>query len=224
MAPDQPPVAAGISLPDLNQIQNDGQYRILHRYQTKFFLDDSGNIRNATTVGSHVAVNGKTKGGIGLEANELYSGSPAVGPFTFPLMLSEKSKWNMHEANTSSQVSGYADGRVGAKGRNSIWRLLGKDAPWIYSEIIHEVKPDRSVQTTHRTSLDIAWQEGSAQQGASPFNNLNIYKAIIGKDDDGGFTVNYERINLLKMEGKIEPFFNSASGQWPEPAIPPSIR
>jgi hypothetical protein len=226
MAPDQPPVDPGISFPKLKQIQNDGEYRIMHRYQTKFFLDDSANMRNQPiTVGEHVAFHGKTKGGLGLEANELYPGSPAFGPVTFPLMSSETDKvWNRHEANTSSKVSGYALARVGPKGRNANWRLVGKDAPFVFSEIIHEVKPDRSVQTIHRTSLDITWGESSGQQGSLPFNNLNIYKSAVRKDENGLVGVNYTRINRLRMEGSLEPFVNSASGQWPEPSIPPSIR
>ena len=94
------------------------------------------------------------------------------------------------------------------------------DAPWIFSEIIFEMKPDGTVDTRLRTSVDIAWKDGSVTSGTKQFNNLNIYKRTVTVDG----VVQYERKGLLQMEGKLEPFVKSASGVWPEPPLSPEIQ
>ena len=111
---------------------------------------------------------------------------------------------------------------LGEKGRNVNWRLFGKDAPWIFSEIIHELKSDGSVEASHKLSVDITWKNGQ-KQGDTPFNNLNIYKRNIVFNQDGSIQANYDREDLLPMEGELKPFIDSASGQWPELAIAPSV-
>ena len=159
-------------------------------------------------VGEHIADKGVTKVGLALTANQLYPGSPAIGPFTLPLMESEDNEFNHTPKNEpvstdKTKLSGYSTARIGPTGRNVNWRLFGKDAPWIFSEIVHEVKPDRIVQTTHRTSVDVSWRDGSVIQGEVPFNNLNIYKAKTRREDDGGTIVEYVRSDLLEMESKL---------------------
>lgn len=225
-APDAPKVGDLITTAGLAQIKRDKQFRIMHRYQAKFMLDENGFITGRTTVGEHIADKGITKVGVGLEAGELFPGSPKIGPYTFPLFESEDNQYNQSPDNQpigsgKTKMSGYSTARIGEKGRNVNWRLFGKDAPWIYSEMVFEVKPDRSVQTTQRASVDISWRDGSVIQGDKQFNNLNIYKATLDPQDN---IVIYERKDLLEMEGKLAPFINSASGQWPEPNIPPSIQ
>lgn len=227
LAPDQPLAPPQIAATSLSQTQQAQQFRIMHRYQAKFMLDDAGKIIDKLRVGAHIADKGITKVGWGIEANQLWDGSPALGPWVF---LSTESETN-EELNGKEPVSsdgtttsGFATGRIGEKGRNVNWRLFGKDAPWIFSEIVFEVRSDRTVETSHRTSVDILWRDGSIVQGDKQFNNLNIYKAKIERVDSGAFVVTYDRLDELKMEGKLEPFINSGSQQWPGPNIPPSVQ
>jgi hypothetical protein len=227
MAPDQPEVDDQYSASALEAIRQAGEFRIMHRYQAKFSVDNNGNVIGLPiTVGEHVSDEGITKGGFGFVADQFYPGSPAIEPVTFPFMESETNGWMKHEGHKAAKLSGYCTARIGEKGRNVNWRLFGLDAPWIFSEIVHEVKPDRTVETTVRTSVDVSWKDGSIIQGATPFNNLSIYKAIPNQRQDGSFAVTYEREpdGLLEMEGKLERFINSVSGRWPEPDIPPSVR
>ena len=229
MAPDDPKAEAQFAASDLTTIQQAREFRVMHRYQAKFLVDDSGKVSGKPLmVGAHIADKGVTKVGFALTADQLYPGSPPFGPVTFPLMEPEDNEYNHPPKNEpvstdKTKLSGYATARIGPTGRNVNWRLFGKDAPWIFSEIVHEVKPDRTVETTHRTSVDITWRAGSIVEGNVQFNNLNIYKAKTRREDDGAFFVDYERLDLLEMEGKLEPFINSASGQWPEADIPPSV-
>jgi hypothetical protein len=86
------------------------------------------------------------------------------------------------------------------------------------------MKSDRTFTELYKTSVDASWSETSGRQGQTPFNNLNIYKGIVGQLQDGSFTVTFTRKDLMPMEGEMEPFINSASGQRPEPPIPPSVQ
>ncbi|MCX6975300.1 MAG: hypothetical protein NTZ94_13620 [Verrucomicrobia bacterium] len=86
------------------------------------------------------------------------------------------------------------------------------------------MKADLTIETTIEASVDIIWRNEADVQGTKQFNNLNIYKAKPKTLDDGSVVINYDRLGLLPMAGKLEPFINSASGQWPEPAIPPSVQ
>jgi hypothetical protein len=223
LAPDKPTVGEQITASDLPTAQDAGQYRIMHRYQTKIMADEAGKITTTNPVGTHISAHGLTKVGVGIEANQLYPGSPKVGPFTLPTFDSDTNEFNGNEPLSSdrTKTSGFSTARVGDKGCNVNWRLFGKDAPWIFSEIIFELKSDRSVQATHRASVDITWKDGSVIRGRNNFNNLNIYKAAFDPQDK---VLIYERKGLLEMEGQLESFVNSASGQWREPNISPSIK
>lgn len=230
MAPDDPKPAEQFAASDLTTLQQARQFRIMHRYQVKFFVDDNGRITGMPLlVGKHISDKGTTKLGFALTANQLYPGSPAFGPVQFPFlsMESEDNEYNRAPKNEpvsadKTKLSGYATARIAETGRNVNWRLFGKDAPWIFSEIVHEVKSDRTIQTTHRTSVDISWRDGSVIEGETPFNNLNIYKRQKNLE-----TEDFDYIrqgDVLSMEGKLKPFIDSASGKWPEPKIPPSVK
>jgi hypothetical protein len=227
LGPDQPLAPPQIAESSLSQTQQEEQFRIMHRYQAKFTLDDFGKIKTRLLVGTHIADKGITKIGWGIEENQLWDGSPSLGPWQLLPTESETNELLNGKESVSTdgiRISGFATGRIGEKGRNANWRLFGKDAPWIFSEIVFEVKSDRTVETTHRTSVDISWRDGSVVQGNKQFNNLNIYKGIQQRRQDGSFVITYQREGLLEMEGKLEPFINSASGQWPEPNISPLIQ
>jgi len=170
-----------------------------------------------------------TKAGIGLEEDQLFPGSPQIGPLTLPLFESETNQYNeppLSEplAADGKRTSGFSTGRIGETGRNVNWRLFGLDAPWIFSEIIFEIQSDRSVKTIHKASVDVEWENGSLTQGDNPFNNLNIYLGVQSQGQDGSYKITYERKGLLRMEDELEDFINSASGDWPEPDIPPSVQ
>ena len=131
-----------------------------------------------------------------------------------------------HGARTISgdgrKQSYFASARIGEKGRNVNWRIFGKDAPWIFSEIIHELKPNRTVEASIGLSVDVTWKNGLTE-GETPFNNINIYKRNIVFNQDGSINGDYQREKVLQMNGELKPFIDSASGQWPEPDSNPSI-
>jgi len=95
------------------------------------------------------------------------------------------------------------------------------EAPWIWSEIIVEVQPDRSVKERVWTSIDTHWSQGGNMTGEKPFNDLKIYKGENGPQSTGGGRV-FRKIGHLSMENSVEDFINSATGARPEPSIPPS--
>jgi hypothetical protein len=61
----------------------------------------------------------------------------------------------------------------------------------------------------------------STKKGIDP---LNLYKGVVEQLQDGSFVVTFTRKHLMPMEGELETFINSASGQRPEPPIPPSVQ
>ena len=84
---------------------------------------------------------------------------------------------------------------------------------------------DRSVAAQIKASVDKSWNETTgAVQGETAFNNLYLYKALVLRLEDGSFTETFTLQKLMPMEGELEPFINSASGQRPEPPIPPSVQ
>lgn len=223
---DRPSVPATITEAALDGILQDQQYRILHRYQAKFQVEASGAIKSSSFQAlSPLGDQGKTKINIGVEAGEFNPvwDNPA---WVYNLSsdepeLSPKSNKDGKVSADAHAISSYWSARVGAHGRNANWRLMGMDAPWIFSEIIFEIKPDGTVDTRLRTSVDIAWKDGSVTSGTKQFNNLNIYKRTVTALQR---EVKYERQGLLEMEGKLEPFVKSASGVWPEPPLSPEIQ
>lgn len=227
LAPDDPKVPASIESDDITDLQQQKQFRVMHRYQVKFLVDETGKMVSKTRVGEHIADKGSTKVGIGIEENQLYPGSPQIGPIQLPFSFEpETNHYNRNEplAADGKRTSGFSTARIGETGRNVNWRLFGMDAPWIFSEIIFEIQSDRSVKTIHKASVDVEWENGSLTQGDNPFNNLNIYLGVQSQDQGGNYKITYKRKGLLRMEDELEDFINSASGDWPEPDIPPSVQ
>lgn len=123
----------------------------------------------------------------------------------------------------ATKLAGYASGRIGIRGRKVNWRLFGKDAPWIYSEILYRLNPDRTVTTRFNTSVDASWEDG-VTSGTIQCNNLNLYRATITQElGPGRFVKTYDRKAVLPMEGMVKPFIDSATGLWPEPFTIPSL-
>ena len=132
-------------------------------------------------------------------------------------------------------MSGYATARIGLKGQQASYRQFGKDAPWIFSEIILQLDPQGEVQLMGRTSTTVQWNYGTSAltsevtvsrspyapastPGISVFNNLNIYT----RSSPDEFKI--LRNGVLEMEGHLSGFVESTSGAWPEPSIAPSIQ
>ncbi len=234
LAPDSPLVEPTITATQLPGIVSAKQYRILHHYQIKFQIGEVGKINPASIIEiQHEANKGLTKivGGVLSDFRDaiqsaIGGGTVDWGPI-LQIRTEEPEGSPNHDARSNSsdgkKQSNFASARIGEKGRNVNWRLFGKDAPWIFSEIIHELKSDGSVEASHKFSVDITWKNGE-KQGETPFNNLNIYKRKIVFNQDGSIKADYEREDLLPMEGELKPFVDSASGQWPEPPIPPSVQ
>ncbi len=225
---DTAPLPDTIDTEKLKLVQSEKSYRIFHKYQCKFEVEEgkirANSLRHIDPIGDP----GTTKVSIGLDQGELlpYWDNPS---FTYPLFQDQP------EENPESTVEGrvgmggkatssYFSLRVGAKGRNANWRLFGKDAPWIFSEIIAELVPDGSVVTRLRTSVDIHWQDGQVIDGTVTFNNINIYERKPPEINGTSSVWDYVRRSTLTMEGQLEPFIMSASGNWPEPSLPPEIK
>jgi hypothetical protein len=239
------------------------QYRILHSVQALFFLDDSGQIDPGTlTVYDHIAKNGPTKLNLDLQIGEFGTTPslvttipplliPPVGVPPFSLtasILQEPSEPSPHNkrlkvASDKLALSSYASARIGLKGQRGSYRLFGKDAPWIFSEIIFEVSDTREIALKVGTSVTTEWTEtdptapadgggvvGRAASapattpGLCPFNNLNIYDYRPSIIDEPTSDYVYVRRGILEMEGHVEGFVESASGAWPEPPTTPSVK
>ena len=132
---------------------------------------------------------------------------------------------NLNSSRT--EYSHYASGRVGVEGSHANWRLTGKDVPWIYSEIITTLNPDRSVNTRIRTSVNKTWYDNSPIIGLNNFNDLSVFKYGKFVLENGIFEGYYSpaATNHMSMNEQIKPFIDSVPyGTWPNPEIPPSIQ
>jgi hypothetical protein len=230
VSPDAPLVQPTFNADTFDTIKDAEQYRVIHRYKSKFVVTSDGKIDSSKVLKiNHVAEGGPTKMNFGIAAGEFSPiwNNPAYTFFSLPKQPSETNQYQGAHAvsQDGKKLSYYATGRVGAGGQNVNWRLMGKDAPWIFSEIIIELKPDRTVAAQIKASVDKSWNETTgAVAGETAFNNLNLYKGLVEQRIDGSFVVTFTRQELMPMEGELEPFINSASGQRPEPPIPPSVQ
>jgi len=230
VSPDAPLVQPTFNADTFDTIKDAEQYRVIHRYKSKFVVTSDGKIDSGKVVKiNHVAEGGPTKMNFGIAAGEFSPiwNNPAYTFFSLPKQPSETNQYQGAHAvsQDGKKLSYYATGRVGAGGQNVNWRLMGKDAPWIFSEIIVELKPDRTVAAQIKASVDKSWNETTgAVAGETAFNKLNLYKGLVEKRIDGSFVITFTRQQLMSMEGELEPFINSASGQRPEPPIPPSVQ
>jgi hypothetical protein len=137
---------------------------------------------------------------------------------------------------SSMSLSGYAGARTGLKGQQSSYRQFGKDAPWIFSEIIFAIDNDGKVNLMDRTSTTVQWNlvvnpDGSeivsversshappSTPGISIFNNLSL----CAQSEINRFV----RLNggLLEMKDHLKSFVESGSGAWSEPDITPTVK
>ncbi len=226
VSPDAPPAPETFTPEGFNTLKDAEQYRVIHRYKSKFLVTSDGKIDSGKVVQiEHVAEGGPTKMNFGIAAGEFSPiwNNPAYTFFSLPKQPSETNQYQGAHAvsQDGTKLSCYATGRVGAGGQNVNWRLMGKDAPWIFSEIITELKSDRTVAAQIKTSVDKSWSAAGGVQGETAFNNLNLYKLQKNLETDEW---EFIRQTLMPMEGELEDFINSASGQRPEPPIPPSVQ
>ena len=226
VSPDSPLVPQSFTPATFDTLRANEQYRVIQRYMIRFLVTTDGKIDSESiTHIQNVAKTGPTKMNFGIAAGEF---GPLWDnpPYTFFSLPTQPSETNEHNAvqtvsGDGAKVSYYATGRVGLGGQNANWRLFGKDAPWIFSEIILELNPDRSVSAEIKTSVDTSWSDTGAIDGDNPFNNLNLYRLQKNLQTD---SFEFVRQKLFPMEGELEDFINSASGQKPEPKIPPSVQ
>ena len=239
-------VSGGLSLPNNSNyfaaIFAQKQYRLLHSFQAKFLIDDEGKIEApAASVIHNLGSVGVTK----LKAGFLKGEFGTVGGVDFPPVTwsydisTEPAETNAFNEMVSystdgKSISSFATGRIGLKGRQASYRQFGKDAPWIFSEIILQLDPQGEVMLLGRTSVTAQWEFDAAglvpnvnisrapaapgtTPGISIFNNLNVYtRSQLDRVErpSGG---------LMGMDGHLKSFVESPSGAWPEPAIGPSI-
>jgi hypothetical protein len=167
-----------------------GEYRVIHRYQIKFMVKETSvgtaiDPLSKKLVGPHVALGGPTKeritlqpealGGLITQATVLDLG--AAPPQPSPFIKQER----VDVVIPMRTISSYASARIGPQGQKVNWHLFGLDAPWIFSEIIYALNPDRSVTTKFRTSVDVIWQVGAIAAGTRQFNNLNLYEGRVSQ-------------------------------------------
>jgi hypothetical protein len=218
------------------------QYRFLQRFQARFLVDAQGRIENpASRVFPHIADVGPTKLKAGLAIGEI--GSIAGFPIPWnswsmdlPTEPAEASPHNgaINYAADGKSISGYASARIGLKGQQASYRQFGKDAPWVFSEVILQLDPFGKVKLMGRTSTTVQWEldtsgspvlrrsrspfASALTPGVAIFNNLSIYTRSTPEQ--------FVRLpdGLLEMEGHLSSFVESASGAWPEPPIAPSIQ
>lgn len=217
-SPDHPAVPGIISAEELPALIRAKQFRILHRLQVKFTINEKGRIgwRDWRPVGGHLAEPGLTKASIKTPfgfisaPDQLAPSPPEESPFNRRLVRSED----------GMKISGYASARVGFEAQNPQWRLFGTQAPWIFSEIIFELDDKGSVSTLHRTSVRAEVRDNEVVLGSTAFNELSIFEL---ETDLGSNRNLYVRRALLPMEGNLKAFLDSAAGGWPEPPSKPSF-
>jgi hypothetical protein len=259
--PDTPTVPAAIftkaaaGSPTLAQVFANKQYRVFHEFQAKFLLTNQGKIEQSTFVPMH---NRAAKGTTKLKVGEVNAGdwgrayaSIGVGmppismplpPFDitkpFPDEDSETNQYNerIYHAAAGNEVSSFATARIGERGRRVSFRQFGKDAPWIFSEIIFHVESDWKVNLMGRTSTTVQWDlvispdksqsvtvsrspyAPASTPGISIFNNLNVY----ARSHVDRFILLEN--GLLEMKDHLQSFVESGNGAWPEPDIPPTVK
>ena len=261
--PDTPIVPSAISpttkdssalVPPLSKIFSDKQYRVFHEFQAKFLLTNQGKIEKSTFVPIHNrAAKGTTKlkvlgvnaGDWGTAYGSIGVGLPPISmplpPFDIKSFPDEDSETNRHNeiishAAAGDEVSSFATARIGEKGRRVSYRQFGKDAPWIFSEIIFHVGSDWKVNLMGRTSTTVQWDlvvnpdksqivtvsrspyASASTPGISIFNNLNLY----ARSQLDSFIL--LKGGLLEMKGHLQSFVESGSGAWPELPIPPTVK
>ena len=258
--PDTPTVPAAIFTkaaagnPTLAQVFADKQYRVFHEFQAKFLLTNQGKIEQSTFVPIHNrAAKGTTKlkvgevnvGAWGTAHASIGVGLPPIPvplpPFDIKPFPDEDSETNLHNekifhAAAGDEVSSFATARIGEKGRRVSYRQFGKDAPWIFSEIIFHVESDWKVNLMGRTSTTVQWDlvispdksqsvtvsrspyAPASTPGISIFNNLNVY----ARSQLDRFILLEN--GLLEMKDHLQSFVESGNGAWPEPAIPPTVK
>jgi len=208
---------------DLTALRISREFRILHRFQARFTMDGEGRIeKNSVTAIDPIAEAGTTKVNFSAKEDDFYPGSP---PFNAAIIQDEPEisshNGELSKSDRFDAFSGYASARVGINGRKANWRLFGRDAPWIFSEILTFINESGSPETRIRLSVDMLLKEkGSKISGTANFNNLSIYERSVNSDGE----INYRLKELLPMEGQLKPFVESASGSWPEAELPPAIK
>jgi len=227
VSPDFPVVEESFDQNGFEAIRADEQYRLIQRYKAKFLVSSEGKIESLEHI-HRVAETGPTKMNFGIAAGEFKPlwDNPEQTFFSLPTQPSEPHPENNRQkiSQEGTRFSHFASGRVGLGGRLVNWRLMGKDAPWIFSEIVFELEDDGTVSQQFRISVDSVWSEDSSVEGEVKFNNMNVFKGIIENNEAGSYDFTFQLRQLLPMEGSLEGFINSASGDWPEPPVQPFVQ
>lgn len=136
------------------------------------------------------------------------------------------SRTGFNGGNGNSAVSLYSSSRVGIDGQNANWALEGLDVPWIFAEIIHEIRPDGSVLTEIESSVDKIFDyDGTSVSGDNVFNEITIFK--LEREDPLDFNnkkILYRKKAVHKMDGQLNGFIDSGSNTRPTPFTLPRVQ
>ena len=208
---------------DQDRIFAQEEYRVYSRFQIKILVDENGDLKTVNLVSPPRVKPGKTKAVVGLKAGDLFH---KFG-YQLPPADINLARWNLEAelspysngpqrlipASDKKSVALFASARVGEEGRRVNWRLMGKDAPWIYVETIFR-KQDQMPwwKAEPRTSIDVVFDQNEEK----PFNNLNFFTRDY-LDDNFPYILR----KTLPMEGHVDEFLEIGSETWPGPATPP---
>jgi hypothetical protein len=216
---------------DVTRLLFEESYRMFARAQAKYTLNASGGMENLL-MAKYDFFGGKTKfmnlpfqwltkvSGTfrGIEIN-MDSNSTQM------LINSEQSsdtgKLPVPITEDRTSAAGYVSGRVGIEGRVPTFALTGRDAPWIYCEIIASVGPDgRDTNSRIRLSNDTVWTPAGIT-GTSHFNEIRIYTRNYR---DAFLRFKLVKDGYLPIQKQLAAFLQNGSATWPGPSPAPSIK
>ena len=140
---------------------------------------------------------------------------PSDWDFPRVFLQPDPSPHNNQRSNAADgkSISPFASARVDEAARKVNWRLIGKDAPWLYVETIFRKQDQKPwFKAELRTSIDVVL--GADEQ--HPFNDLNFFQRDYNNDKNP-----YSRIKVLGMDGHLGEFLESGSSTWPGPGLLP---
>jgi hypothetical protein len=115
----------------------------------------------------------------------------------------------------------FISGRIGIEGRVPNFALFGRDAPYIFTEVITAMGPDgRDTGSRIRLSVDQRWFPSGTVTGNNHFNEIRIYKRDFSAANYGKFVL--VPGGWLEIKGQLPAFLASGSSTWPGPAVQPT--
>lgn len=225
-----------VSLPDtlqpadLDQLTAQRSYRMFSHTQFRYLLNAAGTIDPASVTPVLKAWDiGPTKFAQAPEA--LRNLDVTVRGTEFDLSGNSQQSFITGEVgagsgglymNASNTVfSFFMSGRVGIEGRVPNFALMGRDAPFIFAEVITAIGPDgRDTGSRIRLSVDQRWFPDGTVTGNNHFNEIRIFKRDYSQAGYGQFVL--ARNGLLEIANQLPAFLASGSTTWPGAAPTPT--